>query len=64
MTRLEWCYLVKKFYEFKNTADPLGFYVPELRGMEDSLMKCRPFGEDKAAMKRVKELVETDTKVA
>lgn len=60
MTNLEWCYLTKKFYEFKNAADPLGFYVPELRGMEESLMKCRPFGEDKATMERVEELIETD----
>ena len=60
MTNLEWCYLAKKFYEFKFAADPLGFYVPELRGMEDSLMKCRPFGEDKATMERVGELIEKD----
>lgn len=60
MTSLEWCYLAKKFYEFKNEADPLGFYVPELRGMEESLMKCRPFGEDKATMERVGELIEKD----
>ena len=60
MTSLEWCYLAKKFYEFKFAADPLGFYVPELRGMEESLMKCRPFNEDKATMERVGELIEKD----
>ncbi len=60
MTSLEWCYLAKKFYEFKNAADPLGFYVPELRGMEESLKKCRPFGDDKAAMERVYNLIEDD----
>lgn len=60
MTSLEWCYLAKKFYEFKNEADPLGFYVPELRGMEESLMKCRPFGEDKKTMERVGALIEKD----
>ena len=62
MTSLEWCYLAKKFLEFKNAATPLGFYVPELAGMEDSLMKCRPFGEDKATMEKVGALVEDDTK--
>ena len=60
MTSLEWCYLAKKFFEFKNAATPLGFYVPELAGMEDSLMKCRPFAEDAKAMERVGALVEED----
>lgn len=59
MTSLKWCLLAKKFFEFRNAAEPLGFYVPELEAMEKSLMECRPFGDDEETMRRVADLVET-----
>jgi len=61
MTSLEWCELAEKFYAFKTIATPLGFYVPEMAGMEDSLYKCRPFAKDEDAEEKVKTLHEGET---
>ncbi|WP_033169478.1 hypothetical protein [Selenomonas sp. ND2010] len=59
MKNLEWCELANKFYAFKSVADQLGFYVPELQGMEHSLELCRPFAFDAAVENKVRNLSET-----
>ena len=58
MNNQQWSLLAKRFYEFKNEADPLGFYVPELEGMERSLLECCPFGGHEEFIKQVKDMAE------
>lgn len=58
MKNLEWCELANKFYAFKSIADQLGFYVPELKGMEHSLELCRPFPFDAKVENKVRNLSE------
>ncbi|BEU87815.1 hypothetical protein TAMA11512_12790 [Selenomonas sp. TAMA-11512] len=42
MTNLEWCELWSKYYAFLAIATRTGFFVPELKAMEEHLKKCRP----------------------
>lgn len=47
MNSLEWVRLTETFYDFKYNADKHGFYTEQLKEMEESIYRMKPFKEVK-----------------